>query len=193
VQPQTQDSNITVLLKKVQAGEQEAENPLFELVYRHLRQIARRAMAGERKDHTLQPTALVNEAFVALFKRNAVDWQNREHFYAQMAKTMRHKLIDYAKSHNAQKNQHLKLPLDHDLAATEDDPAELINIDEALTSLRSLDPELERIVELRFYGGLNEDEVAKELGMSARNVRRKWAAARGLMVGFLSRSRKPIS
>jgi RNA polymerase sigma-70 factor (ECF subfamily) len=145
-------------------------------------------MAGERKNHTLQPTALINEAFVALFKKNNIEWQNREHFYAQMARTMRHKLIDYAKTHNAEKKRHLRVPLENDVAGIAQDREEILAIDEALTSLQAFDPEFEQIVELRFYGGLTEEEVANELGMSARNVRRKWAAARGLMLDFLSKA-----
>lgn len=111
-EPLADNSQITLLLRKVRAGEHDAGDRLFEVVYQHLRRMARRAMAGERKDHTLQPTALVNEAFVALFKNDKIDWQDRDHFFAQMAATMRHKLVDHAKAHNAQKHQHVKAPLE---------------------------------------------------------------------------------
>ena len=187
-QPLTDNAQITLLLKKVQAGEREAGDRLFDVVYQHLRRMARRAMAGERKDHTLQPTALVNEAFVALFKNDKIDWRDRDHFFAQMATTMRHKLIDHAKTRNAQKHQHVKVQPESVLLKAGEGHEELLALDEALTRLRNFDPDFERIVELRFYGGLTEDEIARELGMSARNVRRKWAAARGLMLDFLDDS-----
>jgi RNA polymerase sigma-70 factor, ECF subfamily len=189
-EPQTENPQITILLKKVQAGEREAAERLFEAVYHHLRRMARHAMAGERKDHTLQPTALVNEAFVALFKKGNIDWQGREHFFAQMASTMRHKLIDHAKKHNAQKHRHIRTSLEGVSVGTDEDTEELLALEEAVTKLRSFDPELERIVELRFYGGATEDEIARELGVSARTVKRKWAAARGLMLDFLGGPRE---
>jgi RNA polymerase sigma-70 factor, ECF subfamily len=186
----TDAAQITILLKKVHAGEEKAADRLFEAVYQDLRRMARQAMAGERKDHTLQPTALVNEAFVALFKKGNIDWQSRGHFFAQMAVTMRHKLVDHAKKHNAQMRRHESAPLEAAAAGVDEDLEELLALDEALTKLRGYDPEFERIVELRFYAGLTDEEVASELGMCARTVKRKWAAARGLLLDILGESRK---
>ena len=184
--PRESDTLITVLLQKVQAGQPEAIDQLFEVVYQQLRRMARRAMAGERSDHTLQPTALVNEAYVALFRSGGIEWQNREHFFAQMARTMRHKLVDHAKRRKSQKHRHVKESLDASMADTGSDQVELLVLDEALTQLGQLDPDLERIVELRFYGGLTEAEVAHHLGYSSRTVKRRWAAARALMLSFLT-------
>jgi RNA polymerase sigma factor (TIGR02999 family) len=171
--------DVTRLLEAVRAGEQGALDRLVPLVYDELRRIAARYARRERLDHTLQPTALVNEAYLRLADSAAKDWQNRAHFLAVAAQTMRHILVDYARSRQAAKRggNLARVTLEEALAAPERD-VDVLALDAALVRLASLDPQLARLVELRYFGGLTIRETAEVLGVSPKTVEREWDAAK---------------
>lgn len=172
--------DITLLLAELRAGNSSAESRLLSLVYDELRRLARRYMRGERPDHTLQPTALVHEAYLRLAGQRGVDWQDRAHFFGVAAQLMRRILVDHARARNAEKRggHEPRIALDDALAFTEEKCAELLALDEALSRLAQRDPRQARVVELRFFGGLSEDEAAEVLGISTRTLKRDWSVAR---------------
>ncbi|MGO8793159.1 MAG: sigma-70 family RNA polymerase sigma factor [Terriglobia bacterium] len=172
--------DITLLLTELQVGNRAAESKLVPLVYDELRRLARRYMRGERADHTLQPTALVHEAYLRLLGQRDVQWQNRAHFFGVAAQLMRRILVDHARAHRAEKRggDEPKVTLDTVFVFTEAKGADLVAVDEALTRLTERDPRQGRIVELRFFGGLTEEEAAEVLGVSTRTVKRDWKVAR---------------
>jgi RNA polymerase sigma-70 factor, ECF subfamily len=172
--------DITVLLSELRAGNRSAESRLMPLVYSELRRVARRYMRNERPDHTLEPTALVHEAYLRLVGQREINWQNRAHFFGVAAQLMRRILVDHARARKAEKRggHESKLALDEGLAFTEEKSAELLALDEALTRLSQRDPRLGRAVELRFFAGLSEEEAAEVLGISTRTVKRDWQTAR---------------
>ena len=143
-------------------GDKAALDQLVPLVYPELRRLARRHMAHENPDHTLQTSALINEAYLKLVDQQNVKWQNRAHFFAVAAQVMRHILIDHARSHLYDKRgagaQHV--PLDEAAIVQEERAAQLVALDEALNDLAALDPRKSQIIELRFFGGLNGEETA---------------------------------
>lgn len=168
--------------KSVDMGE------LLPLVYDQLRRIAARQLAGERKGHTLQPTALVNEAFLKLVRLDADDWTSKSHFYAAAAEAMRRILIDHAKARGRAKRGagRRSLPLDVvDLAAGEN-LEEILSVDQAVRRLEQQDERLADVVKLRFYAGLSDEETARALGRSDRTVRRDWVLARAFLQRELS-------
>lgn len=171
---------ITRLLTEVTNGNAEAVDELMPLVYSEMRRIARRHLSRERRDHTLQPTALVHEAYLKLVEQRGISWQNRAHFFAIAAQIMRRILIDYARIHGAQKRGGLavKLSLDAVDAIQKEQYPQLIVLDEALSRLEDYDPRQGRIVELRFFGGLTEEEISEVIGISVRTVKRDWKVAR---------------
>jgi RNA polymerase sigma factor (TIGR02999 family) len=179
---------ITSLLAAVQRGDRSAESHLVELVYGELRGIARRYMRNERRDHTLQPTALVNEAYVRLIRDQAVAWQGRAHFFAAAAVVMRHILVDYAKQRRAAKRPggKVRVELNEVQAAAVPRLDQMLILDEALSRLAELDQRQARIVEMRYFGGLTEEEVAEVLGLSTRTVKRDWRFARAWLQAQLS-------
>ena len=172
--------DITQLLKDWSDGDQQALTKLIPLVYDELRRLAQRYMAQERPDHTLQTTALVHEAYLRLVDLNNVRWQNRAHFFGVSAQLMRHILVDYARNQHAAKRggANLKLSLDEAVNLSDERAVELVALDDAMARLASLDPQKSRIAELRFFGGLNIEEVAEILGVSAATVVRQWRLAR---------------
>ena len=175
----TAPGDITRLLAEIRQGSSEAESRLAELVYAELHRLARRRMYGERPDHTLQPTVLVNEAFLRLVRQDGAEWTNRNHFFSVAATLMRRILIDHARQVRALKRgSGGKISLDTAIAITDENSEELLALDEALTRLGELDARQSRIVELRFFSGLSEDEIAELLGISARTVKRDWRTAR---------------
>ncbi len=179
---------ITQLLGELNAGNAEAVTRLTELVYDELHRIASRAMNGERRDHTLQATVLVHEAYIQLVNREDQSWQNRAHFFAVAAQLMRRILIDHARARQAAKRggRQVKVQLD-DIAVFSDDHCdELIIIDEALVRLWERDERLCRVVELKFFGGLTEEEIAEVLSISPRTVKRDWKVAKAWLHGELS-------
>ena len=180
--------DITILLREVRAGNRAAESQLLPLVYGELRRLAARYMRSERADHTLQPTALVHEAYLRLAGQRAVNWENRIHFFAVAAQIMRRILVDHARAHRSEKRggREPKGPVDEALALTADNREGVLAIDEALGHLSERDPRLARIVELRFFAGLTGDEIAEVLGISPRTVKREWMVAKAWLRGELS-------
>jgi RNA polymerase sigma-70 factor (ECF subfamily) len=171
--------DITQLLAQIRQGNREAESRLAELVYKELHRLARRRMYGERPDHTLQPTVLVNDAFLRLVRTEGTEWTDRNHFFSLAATIMRRILIDHARQvRTLRRGGGRKISLDTAIAITDENSGELLALDEALTRLGELDGRQSRIVELRFFAGLSEDEIADVLGISCRTVKRDWRTAR---------------
>ena len=173
-------SEITALLGDIAKGQREKENELLELVYRELHQLAAHFMRGERKDHTLQATALVNEAYVRLVGSHALTWESRAHFFNAAAMTMRRILVDHARARQSAKrpNSGQRVELEDHFAISDQEPEQMIAIDTALGKLAAMDPRQAKIVELRFFAGLGVEETARLLGVSEKTVKRDWAVAR---------------
>jgi RNA polymerase sigma factor (TIGR02999 family) len=173
-------SDITLVLESVGRGESKASEELFPLVYAELRRLAAVRMAGEAAGHTLQPTALVHEAWLQLVGAGDRTWKNRAHFFGAAADAMRRILIDNARRKAALKHgggqERVSLDDLEITAATLDE--HILMIDEALQRLEKEDPEKARIVSLKFFGGLTNEETAEYLGISSRTVRRQWVNAR---------------
>jgi len=178
---------VTILLRQLREGNRGARAELFDLVYVELRGIARRYMRAERGNHTLQPTALVNEAYMRLIAHQAPDLVDRQHFFAASAQTMRRVLLDYARAYRAKKRGGLvtRVALEPTLVATLGDSEEVIALDTALTRLAVMDPRQSQIVELRFFAGLTEEEIAELLSLSTRTVRREWQVAKAWLYAEL--------
>jgi RNA polymerase sigma-70 factor (ECF subfamily) len=175
----TDPGDITRLLEAMRSGEADAADRLLPLVYRELHRLARGYMRRERAEHTLQPTALVNEAWMRVAKGD-VDWQNREHFIGIAANAMRRVLVDYARQRKAKfRGGGLRqVELTDDLAKEGGRLEEALILDEALETLSRKKPRQARIVELRYYGGLSVEEIAAVTGIAERSVKRDWALAR---------------
>jgi RNA polymerase sigma factor (TIGR02999 family) len=171
---------ITRLLFDWSQGDKAALDKLTPLVYAELRQIARRQMSRERADHTLQATALVNEAYLKIAGQGNSHWQSRTHFFAVCAQVMRHILIDHARTHARDKRGGgaVHVSLDEAAVSVEEQAAEFIALDEALCALEAIDPQKGRIIELRYYGGLSTEEVADVLKISPATVGREWRRAK---------------
>jgi RNA polymerase sigma factor (TIGR02999 family) len=163
----------------------------MELVYGEFHALAQKQMRRERPDHTLQPTALVHEAYLRLMQDNAADWQNRAHFYATAAVVMRRILVDHARKRAAAKRPQARqtVELDDFLAAPAPRIEQLLILDEALTRLFRMDARQGRVVELIYFGGLTEEEAALVLGVSLRTVKRDWRGARAWLQAELNRPR----
>jgi RNA polymerase sigma-70 factor (ECF subfamily) len=176
--------DVTALLLSWSAGDGEAPAQLMPLVYDELRRLARGYLRRERADHTLQPTALVNEAYLRIVDQTRVSWENRAQFFGLAARLMRNILVDHARERAAQKrggdgnNQGQRLSLDEMRVAVDERAAELVALDEALKSLEKFDERKSRIVEMRFFGGLSVDETAAVLGVSDKTVMREWRIAK---------------
>ncbi|MFO0826544.1 MAG: ECF-type sigma factor [Phycisphaerales bacterium] len=170
----------TRLLERISRGDRQAAADLLPIVYEQLRASAQRLMVGERRNHTLQATALVHEAFAKLVGGTCGDFANRAHFYDAAGRAMRQVLIDHARARGAQKREGgaVRVPLSDLAAAFDADPSQLIALDEALSRLEVDDPEAATVVRLRFFSGLSGDETAEVLGCSARKVDIVWARAR---------------
>ncbi len=160
------------------------------LVYEELRRLARRHMNRQRHGHTLQTTALVNEAYLRLIDSSQVQWQNRAHFFAVSAQLMRRILVDFARSRKSLKRgaEARQVTLDDSLEVSSERGADLIALDDALNSLAGMNPRQSQIVELRYFGGLSEEEVAEALKISPRTVRRDWSLARAWLYRELSQT-----
>lgn len=172
--------DVTRILHDWSGGDQNAPDRLMPFVYDELRRLARSFLARERGGHTLQPTALVHEAYVRLVDQRSVNWQNRAHFYGIAASMMRRVLIDHARAHATEKRggTALHLSLDDVQVPLEQRAADFVALDEALEKLAGFDERKCRIVEMRFFAGLNEDEIAEVLGVATRTVLRDWKKAR---------------
>ena len=172
--------DVTRLLAECRAGDESALERLLPLVYSELHGLADRHLRRERRDHTLQPTALVHEVYLSLVDREEQNWQNRAHFLCVAATAMRHILINHAHGRNAAKRGggRLRLTLFEAVSAFEERAEDLVALDEALTRLAVFDERRSRLVELRFFGGLTVEEAAKVLEVSTRTVEREWRLAR---------------
>ncbi len=182
---------ITRLLEELRTGKQGAESQLIEAVYPELRRIAMRHMRNERTGHSLQTTARVNEAYMRLLGGGERDFQNRAHFFAVAASQMRAILVDHARHRRAKKRDggRVRVELTDVLTISEDKLDQVLEIDEALERLRVWDPRQCKIVEMRFFAGLTEEEIAEILGVTPRTVKRDWKVAKAWLHGELS-SRK---
>ena len=172
--------SITQLLVAWSEGNRTALDELVPLVHSELRRIARNYMRGERKGHTLQTTALINEAYVRLVDQKHVKWQNRAHFLALASELMRRILVDYARRRQSQKRggAALQVTLSEAAEVSNQRTPDLLALDEALTSLAEIDPRRSRVVELRFFGGLSIEETAEVLKVSDTTVERDWTIAK---------------
>jgi RNA polymerase sigma factor (TIGR02999 family) len=184
--------DVTILLRAWGGGDKQALDRLTPLVYRELHQIAGRLMAGQRPNHTLQATALVNEAYVRLVDAREASWQDRAHFFALCARAMRQILIDHARARASEKRGggQVALELDEALAAAPAREINLLELDDALNRLAALDPRKSQVVELRFFGGLNLEETAEALRVSTKTVQRDWDLARAWLFGELSKNQQ---
>jgi RNA polymerase sigma factor (TIGR02999 family) len=182
------EPDITVLLRRVAAGEEGAEKELYPLVYEELHRLATQMMRSERPGHTLQATALVNEAYLRLTRSESLQWQDRTHFFAVCSKIMRRILVDYARQHRASKRGGGLAPVELDkIAVCSDEQCPMFEaLDDALNKLQTFDERQVRIVEWRFFGGLTEEEIARMLNLSVRTVKRDWNMARAWLYGELS-------
>ena len=172
---------VSGLLRAWGRGDVEARDKLMPLVYAELRRRAAAYLNRERKDHTLQPTALVHEAYLRLIGQDRVVWQNRAHFYGVAAQTMRRILVDHARGHRRDKRfgAVARVALDDRIGVTQPRDCELLLLDRALDELAVLDRRQARIVELRYFGGLTEAEIASVLAVSRSTVTREWLIAKG--------------
>ena len=170
--------DVSGMLRAWTDGDQRALEGLTPIVYAELRRLAHRYMKRERADHSLQTTALVNEAYIRLVDYKRMRWQNRAHFFAVSAQLMRRILVDNARRHNVKRGRGvLHVPLD-EAAVVRERPGSLVALDDALNALAQLDPRKVQVVELRFFGGLSEDETAQVLKVSPVTVRRDWSSAK---------------
>ena len=175
-----QPQDITEILRSWSGGDPEASERLFALVYDELRRLARSYLKREGSGHTLQPTALVNEAYLRLVDQTRVDWQNRSHFYGIAAQMMRRILIDYARAHATGKRGGvaLRLSLEQVNISLEQDATDLIALDEALNKLANFDQRKSRVVELLYFGGVEYKEAAEVLSVSEKTIQRDWQMAK---------------
>jgi RNA polymerase sigma-70 factor (ECF subfamily) len=179
---------ITQVLKTIAAGDRAAMDRLMPLVYPDLRALAGHFLRREGAGHTLQPTELVNEAFLRLVDQKRVDWKGRSHFFAIGAQAMRRILVDHARAKLSKKRgqRPIKVELHEDMMISTTRAEDVLALDQALERLTALDPEQARIVELRFFGGLNVEEVAEVLGVSKRKVEAEWTVTRAWLRRELS-------
>lgn len=174
-------SEVTQILDQIQQGNPTATNELLPLVYAELRRLAVHRMRKEQPGLTLQPTALVHEAYIRLVGDAALKWDGRAHFFGAAAEAMRRILIENARRHNSRKqggNVNRRELADDDAIVIGDNTDELLDLDAALTKLAMHEPELAKLVELRYFAGLTVEEAAQAMGLSARTVKRNWAFAR---------------
>ncbi|MGA2535577.1 MAG: sigma-70 family RNA polymerase sigma factor [Terracidiphilus sp.] len=185
---QSDPGEVTQLLKAMHAGDPAAADRLLPLVYAELHRLAQAYMRRERPGHTLQATALINEAYVRLAGED-IDWTNRAHFIGLAAHVMRQVLVDYARQHNAERRAGglQRVEMNDDLAVSPDRLDEIASIDQALTRLAAHNPRQARVVELRYFGGLSVEQIAAILQVALRSVKRDWSLARI----FLARELNP--
>jgi len=180
--------NITSLLLDWRNGDQGALDRLMPLVYEELRRMANHYMRNERRGHTLQTSALVNEAYLRLVDHENIEWQNRAHFFGVAAQAMRRILVDHARTRNYQKRGGgaQQVSLDEAMTLAADRAAELIELDDALRELAKMDERKSRVVELRYFGGLSLEETAEALGVSIPTVTRDWNTAKAWLMREIS-------
>ena len=173
-------SEITRILQDWNDGSEDAKERLLPFVYEELKRQARFFMSRERVNHTLQPTALVHEAFVRISEQSGVDWQNRRHFFGIASRLMRQILVDHARVHGAAKRggNTIHFSIDDVQIPVEDRAASILALDEVLAKLAEFDSQQAKIVEMRFFGGMSNKEIAEHLEISERTVGREWQSAR---------------
>jgi RNA polymerase sigma factor (TIGR02999 family) len=181
-------NEITQMLLEWSNGHREAHNELMPLVYNELRRLAAHYFRQERPDHTLQPTALVHEAYLRLVDQTRVKWQNRAHFFGIAANLMRQILVNHALGHRAAKRggTAFRITLDEAAGESRKQDLDLVALDEALTGLAVFDPQQSRIVELRFFGGLTIEEAAEVLRISPATIKREWTMAKAWLHSALT-------
>jgi RNA polymerase sigma-70 factor, ECF subfamily len=184
-----QAGEVTRLLCDLRSGRKDVEAPLFSLVYDELRRIAASYLRRERRDHTLQPTALVHEAYLRLVDQSEQNWHNRAHFVGIGAHLMRQILVDHARRRHAAKRGGSAQPVMLDDLAVPGamQPEELLALDEALSRLEERDSRQSEIVEMRFFGGLTEEEIGKHFGVSPRTIKRDWSVARAWLYAEITK------
>jgi RNA polymerase sigma-70 factor (ECF subfamily) len=184
------ESEITVLLERLTDGDRSVANELARIVYGELHRIADLAMRRERPDHTLQPTLLVSEAFLKLVGQRDTRWQNRAQFFAVAAQAIRRILIDHARARRRVKRDFgLRVTLDASIAETPGEELDVLDINAALVKLETVAPRQARVVELRYFGGLEVEATAEALGISPATVKRDWTFARAFMLRELQSGR----
>jgi len=173
-------TDVTLLLNEISGGNQNAAAALVSLLYDELHEIAARYLQHERRDHTLQATALIHEAYLRLVDQQNVEWKNRSHFFGVAAQLMRRILVDYARSHQAIKRGGSvpKISLDDAIVFSKEQPENLVALDQLLTRLSAVDSQQGQIVELRFFAGLSVEETAEIMDISPATVKRDWAMAK---------------
>lgn len=180
---------ITQILSELKNGESDSLNELLPLVYDELRRLAKSHLSRERADHTLQPTALVHEAYLRLLGKTEIDWKNRAHFFGIAARSMREILIEYARMKNRKKRGgefKTQIALDSAVSFSNKKELDVIAVDEALSKLEKLDERQARIVEMKFFGGLNVEEIAEVIGISPATVKREWSSAKLILYKLLN-------
>ncbi len=185
---QIPNKSLTQILKQAQSGNRQSLDEFLPLVYEELKKIAAYKISLERGNHTLQATALVHEAYLRLIDQHSVDWQNRAHFFAIASEMMRRILVNYAESHNAKKRGDGKtlVSLDDVEHLAGESEVDLIFLDNALNELAEFDKTQAKIVELKFFGGLTNEETAEVLGVSDSTVKREWRMARAWLTTKLT-------
>jgi RNA polymerase sigma-70 factor (ECF subfamily) len=183
--------DVTQLLLKWSKGDKAALDELIPVVYAELRRLAKRYMGRERENHTLQTSALINEAYLRLVDQQSVEWKDRAHFFAVSAQIMRHILVDHARKYQSDKRGAgaQKLPLDDAAVNNQQKAAELVALEEALNDLAAIDHRQSQIVELRFFGGLTVEETAEVLKVSPITVKREWRTAKAWLRGVAAKNR----
>lgn len=175
-----ESADITQILQDWNDGNEDAKELLLPFVYDELKRQARYLMSKERSNHTLQPTALVHEAFMKLSEQSGIEWKNRSHFYGIASRLMRQILVDHARLHAADKrgNNAIHFSIDDVQIPIEERASSILAIDEVLQRLAGFDEKQAQIVEMRFFGGMNDDEIAEALNISRRTVGREWQSAK---------------
>jgi RNA polymerase sigma factor (TIGR02999 family) len=180
---------ITKFLDEIKSGNKAALEELLPLVYDELRRLANSHLRRERSNHTLQPTALVHEAYLRLIGQNEIEWQSRAHFFGVSARLMREILIEYARARNRQKRGgefKTQIVLDAAVSFSQNQEIDVILVDDALKTLEKLDVRQAKIVEMKFFGGLTVEEIAEVLSISPATVKREWSSAKLLLYKMLN-------
>lgn len=183
------DKPITQILSELRTGDQQVLEELFPVVYDELRRLAKSFLSRERSNHTLQPTALVHEAYIRLIGQGEIEWQDRAHFFGFSARLMRQILIEYARGRNRLKRGgefKTQIELDDAVSFSVAGQLDVLAVDDALNKLEALDKRQAEIVELKFFGGLTVEEIAEVLGISPATVKREWSTAKLLLHRLLN-------
>ena len=180
MQPPDAANDITQMLQRIRKGDKQAESRLISLVYGELHAMAAKLMRREKADHILQPTALVNEAYIRLLAQRETDWQNRAHFFCVASQVMRHILVDYARQRLSGRRGGgmVSVTINETLVVSNSRLEELLVIEDALQDLETEDPRVARVVVFRFFGGLSAEEIAEVMQLSPRTVQRDWQYGR---------------